>query len=161
MATLDSIPTVTRIKIPLGPGEFDERQFYALPSFMNDMQNVVPTWDAGVLDAPLSPLQQLDDILRKWITGKPMRYGRWLKDLSPVSSETWEMKTADLRIFGWIYRPKVFVAVFIGYADNYKSQKGDRPVEAYDDARDRVVENRKRLDLDEPKFATGVFDALV
>jgi hypothetical protein len=161
MATLDSIPIGTRITVPLGRGEFNEREFYALPSFMNDMQNVVPTWPAGVLNAPLSPRQQLDDILRKWITGKPMRYDRWLKDLTPVTSEVWEIKTADLRIFGWIYRPKLFVAVFIGYADNYKRQNGRQPVEAYDDARDRVVHNRNRLNLDEPKFATGVFDALV
>jgi hypothetical protein len=161
MATLDSIPTVTRVTIPLGWGEFDERKFYGLPSFMNDLQNVIPGLRAGRLNAPHSPSDQMDDILRKWITGKPMRYDRWLKDLSPQSSETWEMKTADLRIFGWIYQPKIFVAAFTGYTDHYKPQRGRRPIESYDDARDRIVEIRNRLDLDEPKFATGVFDALV
>jgi hypothetical protein len=71
------------------------------------------------------------------------------------------MKTADLRIFGWVYRPKVFVGAFVGYADDYKRQGGQPPKESYDAARDRVVQIRDRLDLDKPKFATGVFDALV
>ena len=161
MATLDSIPITTKITIPLGRGEFEERQFYALPAFMNDLRNVVPALEKGRLDAPLSPLQQLDDILHRWIIGKPMRYRRWLNDLSPQDSETWELKTADLRIFGWIYRPKIFVGAFIGYTDHYKRHGNQPAVESYGAARDRVVEIRNRLDLDEPKFATGVFDALV
>jgi hypothetical protein len=161
MATLVSIPIVTRITIPLGRGEFDEREFYALPSFMNDFRNVVPALQTGRLNAPLSPLEQLDDILRKWITGGRLRYSRWLNDLSPQASETWELKTADLRIFGWIYRPKVFIGAFIGYADHYKRHGNQPAVESYDAARDRVVDIRNRLDLDEPKFAAGVFDALI
>lgn len=161
MTTLDKIAIATRIRIPLGRREFDEREFYALPSYMNEVANVVPNLQAGRLNAPLSPLEQLDDILHKWITGKRMRYDRWLKDLIPQSSETWEMKTADLRIFGWIYRPKVFVAAFIGYTDDYKWHGKQPPKESYDAARDRVVGIRDRLDLDEPKFTAGVFDALV
>jgi hypothetical protein len=161
MTTLDKIPTVTKIDLPLGRGGFEERKFYALPAFMNDLTNVVPTLQTGRLNAPQTPLDQLDDILHRWITGKPMRYGRWLNDLSPQASETWEMKTADLRIFGWIYRPKVFIGAFIGFADDYKRHKNQPAKESYDDARERVVEIRNRLDLDPPKFTAGVFDALV
>jgi hypothetical protein len=161
MATLDTIPIVTKVNIPLARGEFEERKFYALPSFMNDLMNLVPTLRPGRLKAALTPQEQIDDILRKWITGRAMRYDRWLKDLMPRDSETWELKTADLRIFGWIYRPKVFVAAFMGVADHYKSHR-DRPaLESYEDARNRVVAIRNRLDLDEPKFVTGVFDALI
>jgi hypothetical protein len=161
MATLDNIPTVTKIDIPLGRGEFEDRHFYALPAFMNDLQNVVPNLQTGRLNDPLSPIQQLDDILHRWIIGKPMRYRRWLNDLSPQASETWEMKTADLRIFGWIYRPRVFVGAFIGFTDDYKHHNNQPPKESYDAARDRVVEIRNKLDLDPPKFTAGVFDALV
>ncbi|SRR6266498_3964023 len=161
MTTLDKIEIVTRIRIPLGRGDFDEREFYALPSYMNEAANVVPNLQPGRLNAPLTPLEQLDDILHKWITGKRMRYGKWLNDLTPHSSETWELKTADLRIFGWIYRPKIFVGAFIGYTDDYKRQGRQPPKESYDDARDRVVQIRNRLDLDEPKFTAGAFDALV
>jgi hypothetical protein len=161
MATLDNIPTVTKINVPLDRGEFEERRFYALPAYMNDSTNVVPALQAGRLNAPQSPIEQLDDILHRWIIGRPMRYGRWLKDLTPQSSETWELKTADLRIFGWIYRPKIFIGAFIGYTDDYKRHRNQPARESYEDARDRVIQIRTKLDLDPPKFVTGVFDDLV
>jgi hypothetical protein len=54
MATLDNIPIITKITIPLARGEFAERQFYALPAYMNDLRNTVPALETGKLNAPLS-----------------------------------------------------------------------------------------------------------
>jgi hypothetical protein len=71
------------------------------------------------------------------------------------------MKTADLRIFGWIHRPKVFIATFAGFADDYKPQNGKAPKQSYDDARERVIWIRGRLELDQPAFVTGDYNALV
>lgn len=68
------------------------------------------------------------------------------------------MKTDDLRIFGWMYRPRVFVAAFGDYADWYKRPN---PTKSYDDARDRVVRERAAIDLDPPKFTSGEFHDLV
>ncbi len=87
-----------------------------------------------------------------------MVFDRHFKDLMPMENEAWEMKTADLRIFGWIYRPRVFIASALGYADEYK---GARPAKSYADAVARVVNDRAAMDLDLPKFASGVYDALV
>ncbi len=100
----------------------------------------------------------MDSILFKWISGDRINYGRMFKDLTPASDEVWEFKTYDLRIFGWIYRPRVFIAAFLDYADWYKE-----PTKKYyyEGTRDSVVGVRNKLDLDEPKFATGAFDALV
>jgi hypothetical protein len=122
------------------------------------MNKEVPQMVSGKINASQTPHEQLDDILRKWITGKPMRYQNWLKDLMPRGDEVWELKTADLRIFGWIYRPRKFIAVFGGYADHYKSRRGPA---LYAAAIKRVVVARDGLDLDPPKYVTGVFDALV
>jgi hypothetical protein len=100
----------------------------------------------------------MDDLLSKWIAGAPMRYGRMFQDLMPSRHEVWEMKTADLRVFGWVYRPRVFIAALLDYADWYKPPT---QIKSYNEARDRVVALRDALDLDEPKFATGTYDALV
>ena len=90
-----------------------------------------------------------------------MERGRAFSDLRPRHHSVWEMKTPDLRIFGWIYRPRVFVAAFVGFADDYKEQNGQPPKESYDVARDRVVWLRGTLDLDAPLFVTGDYDAIV
>jgi len=75
-----------------------------------------------------------------------------------MGTEAWEMKTADLRLFGWMYRPRVFIASFLGYADDYK---GLKPKRHYSDAVQRVMTSRNSVDLDLPKFTSGEYDALV
>ncbi len=161
MATPDKLATLTRITVPLGRREFDDRKFYAMPSFVRFLQEILPGATTGVLGAVESPKAQMDTLLRKWNSGKPMAYSRAFSNLKPTVRGVWEMKTADLRVFGWIYRPKVFIAAFAGFADDYKSQGGNLPKESYADARDRVVWIRDRLDLDPPAFVTGVYNALI
>lgn len=161
MATLSNIPTVTRIQVPLGRKEFDEREFYALPSFMLFIEQILPGTATGVFNARETPRQQMDTLLRKWTAGKPMRQGRAFAIMRPPTNSVWEMKTVDLRIFGWMHKPKCFVAVFGGLADDYKSQNGNSPKESYKEAMDRVIWIRDRLGLDEPKFVTGDYNALV
>jgi hypothetical protein len=115
-------------------------------------------WTTGRLKAELSPQEQLDIILKKWIGGERMIYSRMMQDLTPLRDEVWELKTADLRLFGWIYRPRVLIAVLLEYADWYKAPTKRY---TYDDARMRVIEQRDKLDIDEPKYTTGEFSALV
>ena len=49
-----------------------------------------------------------------------------------MRDEVWELKTADIRVFGWIYRPLIFIAAFADYADLYKGKNAPR---SYPDAR--------------------------
>ena len=125
---------------------------------MEGLAKDLPTWERGRLKSAQTPQEQMDGVLHTWISGRPIRYSRMFQDLMPATDEVWEFKTADLRIFGWIYRPSVFIAAFLDYADWYK-----RPTvcKSFDDARDDVVAMRNDLDLDEPKYATGAFDDLV
>ncbi|MDA1001514.1 MAG: hypothetical protein O2807_13485 [bacterium] len=87
-----------------------------------------------------------------------MRYGKMFQDLMPNEDEVWEMKTPDLRVFGWVYKPRVFIVAILDYADWYK-----RPTvkKSYEDARRQVMLERDALELDEPKFTSGTYDALV
>jgi hypothetical protein len=161
MATLSTLPTVTRIQVPLRRGEFDVREFHALPSFMLFIEQILPAAGPGVIAARETPRQQMDSLLRKWNAGMRMRQGRAFDIMRPPIDSVWEMKSVDLRIFGWMHKPRCFVAVFGGLADDYKSQNGNSPKESYDKARERVVWIRDRLGLDNPKFVTGDYDALV
>lgn len=149
---------LTKISIPLGQGVLSQRSFYAFESVVTWMANEVPKMVCGRLNAPQSPAEQLDDILFRWIAGKEIRYSRMFQDLMPAHDEVWEHKRADLRIFGWMYKPRVFIAVRGVYADDLK---GPNPTESYEDAKALVIRTRNELDLDEPKYTGGEFDALV
>ncbi|MFO1113037.1 MAG: hypothetical protein U1E38_01195 [Rhodospirillales bacterium] len=125
---------------------------------MEWLLNEVPNLKPGRLGAADTPSEQLDQILHRWIAGKNIKYNRMFKDLMPTADEVWEMKTVDIRIFGWMCAPRTFIAVLGGYADGFKLRGSDR---AYDYAKKKVIKFRDGLNLDEPKIAKGVFDALV
>ena len=162
MATLSTLSgaggPLTSLTVPLRKGQLPQRSIYGLPEFMEGLTTDLPTWECGRLEADQTPQEQMDSILHTWISGQPIWYSRMLQDLWPATDEVWEFKTADLRIFGWFYRPRVFLAAFLDYADWYK---GPTKTYYYEDTRDSVVGKRNTLDLDEPKFATGAFDVLV
>ncbi len=79
-------------------------------------------------------------------------------DMEPSTDEVWEMKTADLRLFGWMYQRRKFIVVRGGYADDYKEPTKTR---TYADERREVVRARDALPLDDPKLVRGKFDELV
>lgn len=112
----------------------------------------------GRVQSDFAPKEQLITRLLQWITGKPMAYGRMFQDMQPRSDEVWELKTADLRIFGWMYRPRKFIAVRGGYADDYKEPTKNKN---YGDDRNEVLKAREALPLDGNKFATGAYHELV
>lgn len=162
MATLNSLAgpkgPLVQISVRLPTGKQPERMFYADQECKRWIFEDVPKLVTGVLNAPLTPREQAYDMLGRWIGGKELRYDRALKDLTPRDAEVWEHKTADLRVFGWMHKPRIFIAVFGGYADDYK---GPTRKKSYEDAVRRVENYRTALNLDEPKFVTGTYDDLV
>jgi hypothetical protein len=161
MATLPTLiqnGLLVHVTVPLDQGELAERSIYGCAEFIRWLNHDLPHLESGRLRAADTPQEQLDNIMYRWIAGKPVIYDRMFKDLMPMQDEVWEMKTVDIRVFGWMYRPRIFIAAFADYADLYKGKV--RKV-SYQDAKRKVMTARDRLDLDEPKFAGGKFDDLV
>jgi hypothetical protein len=146
------------VTVPLDHDELSERLLYACPEFIRWLKEDLPKLEPGRLRAAETPKEQLDNLMYRWIAGKPIIYNRMFKDLMPMRDEVWEMKTVDIRVFGWIYRPCIFIAVFADYADHYK---GRNHRASYTTARERVKAEREKMNLDEPKLTAGVFDDLV
>lgn len=161
MATLHKLVVagmLVPITVPLDDRELPERSIYGLPAFHHWLANDLPNLEPGRLRASESPKEQLDFLMYKWIAGKEIIYNRMFKDLMPMKDEIWEMKTADIRVFGWIYKPLIFMAVFGDYADLYK---GPNAKATYEAAKQKVKASRASLNLDEPKFTPGAFHDLV
>ena len=158
LLTLAGSGLLVPITVPLDPGELAQRAIYGCPEFVQWIAKDLPRLEAGRLRAADTPAEQLDNAMYRWIAGKHIQYDRMFKDLMPMRDEVWEMKTADIRVFGWVYRPCVFIAVFADYADLYKGKTAKK---SYESAKQRVITARSRLSLDEPKFTAGVFDDLV
>jgi hypothetical protein len=61
----------------------------------------------------------------------------------------WELKTADVRLFGWFHQFDCFVGVVIDL--KYRVQE----YKLYSGYMGEVIRFRDNLDLDEPKFIPG------
>ncbi|WP_316169057.1 MULTISPECIES: hypothetical protein [unclassified Bradyrhizobium] len=161
MTTFDKLLS-DKLLIPVGlklrRGQFPERKFFAFPECIAWMRDEVPQMTTGRVASDFTPHEQMVLRLRQWIAGDPMTYGPMFHDMDPTEHGVWEMKTADLRIFGWIYKPKQFIAVRGGYADDYKEPTKKK---SYADDRREVIKARDALPLDGEKFATGDFNGLV
>src|SRR5882762_6114251 len=108
MATFDRLLTEKKlitVNLKLSRGQFPERKIYAYPECIEWMRNQVPKMTTGRVASDFTPLEQLVQRFRQWIAGDPMEYGRMFHDMEPRAEDVWEMKTADLRIFGWMYQP--------------------------------------------------------
>lgn len=82
--------------------------------------------------------------------GRPLFYGRDRRKLDPLMRHVWELKTPDVRIFGWLPKPRHFIAVCGEMRRNLK------PAAKYQPHIERVVQFRDALELDHPKFLQGI-----
>lgn len=88
-------------------------------------------------------------LLGNFIRGEELYEGEdfWL--MRPYEADVFELKSPDLRFFGWFVRPKNFI---IAAVDTFANTHGH---DLHDGYRNEVVRMRETLDLDEPKVMVG------
>lgn len=158
IATLLADSRIHRVQVRLGRGQFHDRRLYALPDCFQWMKVDVRKMVTGRIKSASTPYEQMIERFRQWMADEPMHQCRMFRDMLPHTDGVWEMKTDDLRIFGWMYQPKQFIAARGGYADDFKEPTKTK---TYADEMRKVIEARNDLPLDEPKFREGGFDELV
>ena len=131
----------------------DERQQEFREIFMSPK---LRDWMAKVLSElgsswkiELTPEEQVFALTEIFAAGRPLAFGTQFNPLRPIKNGVWELKTADVRIFGWFHRRDRFVAVVADDATRIKQ------IGLYAGYVGDAVRFRERLDLDEPKFVPG------
>lgn len=103
----------------------------------------------SALGLQLIPQEQLFALVQIFCSDEPLTYGNHFKPLHCRGQGVWELRTEDLRMFGWFPLKDHFVGVvandatFIKEHDLYQGYIGE------------VVRFRGQLNLDEPKFIQG------
>lgn len=139
---------LVRLTPHLGPREQEERIIYASPEFRDWLDTVLPGLGSDWA-IEITPLDQFIDVHAAFATGECLYYGNHIKPLNPVSQGVWELKTADLRLFGWFPFRDCFIAHRGQQASLVKHRK------LYSTYVEEVVRFREALDLNEPKFLPG------
>ena len=150
IAKLVSDGELVEIVPDLDPGVCPARYLYALPrftEFLDALPSLISSWNLEQ-----TPAQQFDDLLNEFLGTEPFTVDLRFKPLRPLSDPwhgIWELKTPDIRIFGWFAERNKFIAV--SGLETWKVKEH----RLYAGCRDEVIRVRNNLALDEPKFVTG------
>jgi hypothetical protein len=83
----------------------DQQEFrvlYASPRLQTWLDIVLPTL-GSTWKLEESPLQQFDAFLEVYASGETLYYGWTFKPIRYMDQGVWELKTADIRVFGWFH----------------------------------------------------------
>jgi hypothetical protein len=145
---------IVPIDVALDGESMPWRQLYGYPA--GHLANHLIPWLRDTLPAMRSqvgaeesPEEQVYGLLDLYVTGEPLILGDMYKPLNPHPNGVWELRTIDVRIFGWFHRQDCFIGVF---ANDSTPVHRHRLHTGY---ANEIVRLRNSLDLDEPKFIPG------
>lgn len=139
-----------KVEDVLEPHEQEQRLLYATQRAKIWMEtNLSILASDGFYENAPSPEQQADDLFYSFLSGDP-EISEWVPHpMRPHEHGVWELRTADLRFFGWFWRRGVFI---ISAADQKSRCEQYGLYEGY---RDQCMRDRDSLDLDPPPFVNG------
>ncbi len=132
----------------LGLRELEERSIYLLPRAHKWLAEVLPVTDSD-RQTEERPYMQVDTLFYEFCSGQALQVGTRFKALVHVEDGIWELKTADVRLFGWFARKDCFL---VSDCDSKFRIKELGLVKPYCK---QAVRFRDALNLDEPKFIAG------
>lgn len=141
-------PLLIKLDPALEAQEQEWRTIYILPRVEPRFCADLPRWDSN-WKVEQSPTQQMDSLLEIFCSGETLTFGPQFKPLVHLGDGVWELKTPDLRFFGWFPHKDCFIGGALDTAFNVKSHK------LYAGYAGEVAYYRGELPLDEPKFIAG------
>lgn|SRR5262249_3579632 len=146
---LDRIGFLFKYEPELEPGQRERRSLFASARLQAWIEKELPGLES-IWKIELTPQEQLKEFLDgSFCPGDTLTYAWQFKPLTHIRDGIWELKTADLRIFGWFWMRDTFIGSAANLTDRIKQQH------LYRGYAEEAAIFRHRLDLDEPKFITG------
>jgi hypothetical protein len=133
----------------LEPGVQEFREIYTSPDLYRWIDDVLPQMQSS-WGLELSPLEQFVALSEIFCSGDRISYGTQFKPLTHIVDGVWELKTDDLRVFGWFPRKDCFIGAVADDATRIKTLK---LYHGY--ANVTTKRFLAALDLDSPKCVLG------
>lgn len=123
MTTLSQLAAdgkIVRIEVPLEDADVPARLHYGTPGFVKWLRGHQSDKEKSPSGADQTPAEQLDWLLYRFTIGLPLIHIKDYRVLRHEIRPVWELKTVDLRIFGWFAQRDCFISVFGDWADKVK-----------------------------------------
>lgn len=102
-------------------------------------------------DSELRPTEQVYVLFYDFVSGNDFAYYARSHRMNPIEQGIWELKTEDVRIFGWFHVRCAFVMANIDSMERVKRHG------LYAGYHGDCIRRRDALDLDSPKFVRGSY----
>jgi hypothetical protein len=139
---------LVKVDPALGFREQEMRCIYLLPKAHEWLLKELPGTDSN-WNIQETPAEQLDALIYEFCAGKSLPINQRFKALVHLGDGIWELKTADLRLFGWFTQKDFFIVSDCDTALRIKE------IGLYRGYCEQAVRLRNKLNLNEPKFITG------
>lgn len=125
------------------------REIWLFAEVRDWIGNELPSLVSFYNDEQSTPIQQAYTLLSSFLRGEELHETEDFWRMRPIEADVFELKSPDVRFFGWFVKPKIFL---IAKADTFENTHQHALHAGY---RNMVVHMRNILDLDEPKVVVG------
>jgi hypothetical protein len=141
---------IVKIDVDLALRDQPLRLLYGTPQFVNWLRDVLDGAEPSRRLGHASITEQLDDLFYSYLSGQQLIFTRQFRVVRAEENAVWELKTPDVRIFGWFMAKDCFVAVFGNWADTIKDH------DLYRGYRIAIRRLRRELGVDATLCVKGV-----
>ncbi len=150
IADLVSSGAIVKIEVDLAPRDQPLRLLYGTPQFVAWLQTILDGAEPPGRLGDASIAEQIDDLFYSFLSGQQLVFTRQFRVVRAEENAVWELKTPDVRIFGWFMAKDCFVAVFGNWADTIKDH------DLYRGYRIAIRRLRRELGINETLCVKGV-----
>ena len=141
---------ISRIQVEMHPRDQGLRLLYGTPDFIAWLGELAKGSGPERRLGEATAAEQVDDLFNTFLSGRPLVYMKQFRSIRAEKNAVWELKTPDVRIFGWFLKKDCFAGVFGNWADVIKDH------DLYRGYRIAIRRLRRDLAVDETLCVQGV-----
>ena len=103
---------ISRIQVDMHPRDQELRLLYGTPDFIVWLGELAKGSGPERRLGEATAAEQVDDLFNTFLSGQPLVYMKQFRSIRAEKNAVWELKTPDVRIFGWFLKKDCFVGVF-------------------------------------------------
>ncbi len=141
---------ISRLQVEMHPREQELRLLYGTPDFISWLAVVAKGAEPQHRLGEATIAEQVDDLFNTFLSGRPLIYMKQFRSIRAEKNAVWELKTPDVRIFGWFLKKDCFVGVFGNWTNVVKDH------DLYRGYRIAIRRLRRELGVDENLCVQGI-----
>src|SRR5258708_36537371 len=126
IADLVDSGAIVKIDVDLAPRDQPLRLLYGTPQFIAWLRDVLDGAQPSRQLGHTSITEQIDDLFYSFLSGEQLIFTKQFRVVRAEENAVWELKTPDIRVFGWFMARECVFAGFEHCPDTVKEHGLDR-----------------------------------